>query len=66
MKSLILFTSILLIFLSLFLFLRNFIRAKSGKEKIAMSIAFFSEPLDLWSSVFYLGLLGLISALLIL
>ncbi|OOE12454.1 hypothetical protein [Fictibacillus arsenicus] len=62
MNTLILAGSIILILVSLSMFLYQFMKAESNKRPI-MIVAFFTEPLDMWSSLFYLGLLGFINAL---
>ncbi|MCH1626400.1 hypothetical protein [Fredinandcohnia quinoae] len=66
MKIVIIVCSVIFACLSLTMFSISFMKSKSKKEKAAMTIAFFSEPLDSWSSLFYLGLLGLAYSLIIL
>ncbi|MER2262355.1 MAG: hypothetical protein ABS934_10090 [Psychrobacillus sp.] len=58
MKAIIIIVSLFLVFISLIIFFKHFLKANK-KEKIVMTIAFFTEPLDLWTCAFYLGLLGL-------
>ncbi|WP_130296205.1 hypothetical protein [Fictibacillus sp. BK138] len=63
MNTLILTGSIILIIVSLSMFMYQFMKAESNKERAVMTLAFFTEPLDMWSSLFYLGLLGFIYAI---
>ncbi|WP_226537371.1 hypothetical protein [Fictibacillus halophilus] len=63
MNTLILAGSIILIIVSLSMFMYQFMKAESNKERVVMAIAFFTEPLDVWSSLFYLGLLGFVYAI---
>lgn len=63
MNTLILAGSIILIIVSLSMFLYQFMKAESNKERVVVAIAFFTEPLDMWSSLFYLGLIGSIYAI---
>ncbi|MFE1245076.1 hypothetical protein ACFW35_13170 [Fictibacillus sp. NPDC058756] len=60
MNTMILAGSIVLIVLSLSLFIFHFIKAETKKERVIMTFAFFTEPLDMWSSLFYLGCFGII------
>jgi hypothetical protein len=62
MNKLILAGSIILIIVSLSMFMYQFMKAESKKERAVMTVAFFTEPLDMWSSLFYLGFLGFIYA----
>ncbi|MBU5251535.1 hypothetical protein KQI46_06250 [Lysinibacillus capsici] len=66
MKPLLIFISAILIFISLFFILKAFVHAESSKEKMLILAFLFSEPLDIISITFYLGILGLATGLFIL
>lgn len=58
MKVIIMIGSLFLVIISLTIFFQSFLKANK-KEKLVMTIAFLSEPLDPWTCAFYLGLLGI-------